>query len=159
MLKLFNTSSRSDQKAFTIVELLVVIGMISIVTAVALPAFAMMQKNISLKNYTKEIVSNLRQAQNLAVTKQDGVNHGIYFLNTGYSDCKDVCTAVTTSTFPISNGISIIEGQNKSIIFDRKNGDRLTINPNDTDKIVVGFSGGKHNTIQVNGTGLITATY
>lgn len=146
----------SDRPAFTLIELLVVIGMISIVTAVALPAFAVMQRNVSLKNYTKEIVSNLRRAQDLAVTRQDGVDHGIYFFTNGYSPCQGTCTPIPPTTFHIDNGISILQGSGAPVIFDRKTGD--ITNPA-TQTIVIGFSGGKQNTIQIDETGLITATY
>ncbi|MFH1207564.1 MAG: GspH/FimT family pseudopilin [Patescibacteria group bacterium] len=154
MLKLSKHFISSDRRAFTLIELLVVIGMISIVTAVALPAFAMMQKNVSLKNYTKEIVSNLRQAQTQAITSQNGSSHGIYFSNDQYIICEKDCTpAFRTTAYTIANGVSILQGAGASVVFNRLTGNTTP------QTIVIGFSGGKQNTITVDESGLITTTY
>ncbi len=152
MPKLFNMKLKVPKKGFTIIELLVVLGMIGIVCAVAVPAFAMIQKNISLKNYTKEIVSNLRRAQSMAVASQDGLDHGIFFSGNEYGICEQNCT-VRTTTYSLDNGISIVAGAGTSVVFNRLTGNATP------QTIEVGFAGGKHNTIQINETGLITATY
>lgn len=141
-----------NQKAFTLIELLVVMSIVGIISAVGFPAFAAMQKNISLKNYTKEIVSNLRHAHNLAVASQDGENHGIYFLEKEYGTCEQNCT-IHTAAYDIANGVEVLQGSGDSVIFDRLTGNTSA------QTIVVGFDGGKQNTIVIDASGRITTLY
>jgi Tfp pilus assembly protein FimT len=54
----------------TIIELLVVVGIISLLTIVSLPLLLSYQKTTKLKNEALNLAINLRLAQQLAVTEQ-----------------------------------------------------------------------------------------
>ncbi|MFA6588213.1 MAG: prepilin-type N-terminal cleavage/methylation domain-containing protein [Patescibacteria group bacterium] len=138
---------------FTLIELLTVIGVISTISAMSVPAYSVIQKNINLKNYTKEIVSNLRQAQNLAITSQGGTAHGIYFEQGKYFLCKIDCSATNrTSSFDLKNGVEIIQGIGDSVIFKKLSGAKSGSGAS----IVVGFPSGQRQTIQINSVGKVS---
>jgi prepilin-type N-terminal cleavage/methylation domain-containing protein len=52
---------------FTIIELLVVIGLIGLIAAMSVPSFGAMQRRASLRAASDEVVSALRSAQNAAM--------------------------------------------------------------------------------------------
>ena len=64
-------------KGFSIAQLLIVLGIIVVVSAVTFPSLSGYTKNLELKNTTKEFVVNLKLAQQYAVTEQ--VKHSVSF--------------------------------------------------------------------------------
>jgi prepilin-type N-terminal cleavage/methylation domain-containing protein len=85
-------------KGFTLVELLTTFAIISILTAISLPAYASLQQNVALGNAAQEIVGVLRQAQGSAMAGQGGVDHGVHFQNaaTTYSSFSGTWAAPVT---------------------------------------------------------------
>ena len=57
-------------KGYSLAQLLIVIGIIVIITLVTFPVFTDYLNNLELKNSTQDVVSNLKLAQQLAVTEQ-----------------------------------------------------------------------------------------
>jgi len=115
---MFSLSSK-NKKGFTLVELLVVISCISILTAVAVPSYAIMQKNIGLSNTTQEVVNALRVAQNLAISSQGGADHKVVFQNDKY-------ILDGTTEYELNNGAQIIQGGGTEIIFKKLTGTATT---------------------------------
>lgn len=64
-------------ESFTIMELLVIIGIIGILALIGIPAFKAYQPTLQLSGAVRELVTDLRYAGQLAVTEQ--VNHGVRF--------------------------------------------------------------------------------
>lgn len=58
------------KKSFTLIELLIIISVIGIITAVSIPAFRFFQPTLQLNSISREIVSDLRYAQQLTITEQ-----------------------------------------------------------------------------------------
>lgn len=58
-------------------ELLVIVGIMGILILIALPTFRAYQPNLQLAGVARELTTDLRYAQGLAVTEQ--VEHGIRF--------------------------------------------------------------------------------
>lgn len=58
------------KRSFTLIELLVIIGIIGILVLISVPAFRTFQPFFQLSGTTRNLVSNLRYTQQLAVTEQ-----------------------------------------------------------------------------------------
>ena len=69
------------QKGFTLVELLIVIGILIILTAVAVPSLRYFQKGSDLNNSAEEIINILRLAQNKTLVSERASQYGVYFDN------------------------------------------------------------------------------
>jgi len=64
-------------KSFTLVELVIVIAVIGILTAVLAPAFSSVYDNIKMEGAYRQLMQDIRYVQYLAVARQ--VPHGISF--------------------------------------------------------------------------------
>jgi len=147
--------SKKNNNGFTLVELLVVIGCISILTAVAVPSYALMQKNIGLSNAAQEVVNTLRVAQNNAISAQDGVNWGVHFEQNQYILCKADCSVGNyVTTYTLNNGLQI-ESAPFNVVFNRLDG---TLKDTTVPQTITLDSGGKQKTIQVDAVGRISIT-
>lgn len=67
----------SKKSGFTLVEILAVIMVIGIIALVSLPIYTQIKPGINLNAETRDIVSDLRYAQQLSVTEQ--VNYSVTF--------------------------------------------------------------------------------
>jgi len=61
------------QRGFTLTEILIVIGIIVVLIGISIPVFRQFQPTLQLSGAVRTLVTNLRYAQQLAVTEQ--VNH------------------------------------------------------------------------------------
>ena len=68
---------------FTLIELLIVIAIIGILSAIAIPSFSSFNTNQRLSQAAKQVKQDLRSAQNRAVNNIDGKMWGIYFGGSG----------------------------------------------------------------------------
>lgn len=66
-------------KGFTLLETLLVIALMIILAALALPAFFNFQKNAELQNFTAEVLSDLRLSHGRALSSEENSRWGIYF--------------------------------------------------------------------------------
>jgi prepilin-type N-terminal cleavage/methylation domain-containing protein len=60
--------SKNLSKAFTLIELLMVVSILTIVAGITIPSFTGYMKNQTLKNAQEQFKSDLRSIQNLALT-------------------------------------------------------------------------------------------
>lgn len=60
-----------SQKSFTLIEILIVIGIIIILAGISIPMFRNYQPTLQLNGAVRNLISDLRYAQQLAVTEQD----------------------------------------------------------------------------------------
>ena len=140
-----------NRKGFTLLELLTVMSIIGILTAVSIPSYHIIKRNVTLNNSAKELVSNLRTAQRQSLSSQDGVKWGIRFENNQYILiwCDDT-SCYDDTVHSLANDIEIIQGAGTEIEFTR-----LTGTTTDQD-IIIGFSGGKQKTITIEQVGKIS---
>ena len=69
-------------KSFTLVELLLMVGILIILAAIAIPTFRSFQKEVDLNNSTEEIIATLRLAQNKTLASERASQWGVYFETT-----------------------------------------------------------------------------
>lgn len=58
-----------DQKGFTLLEVLVVVAIVTVLGALAIPSFSEWQKNAQFKEGARLLASAFRQARNTAITR------------------------------------------------------------------------------------------
>lgn len=89
-------------KSFTLIELLVIIGIIVILALISIPVFRSYQPTLQLSGSARNLVSDLRYAQQSAVTEQ--IEYGVRFSTTTkkYQLIKygTVTTTIKTVSFP-----------------------------------------------------------
>jgi len=61
---------KTSQSGFTLAEILVAISIIAVMAAISLPFYRSISMNLSLNSAARDLTSDLRQAQQLAVTEQ-----------------------------------------------------------------------------------------
>lgn len=94
-------------KAFTVIELLITIGVIGIIAGIGLPVYKTLLPTLDLNAATRDLASDLRHAQQLAVTEQVvhsitfNQAHGEYVMSKGYP------TSTPLSTKRLSGVITI----------------------------------------------------
>lgn len=67
------------EKGFTLIELLTVIGILAVLTAMAVPAFHFFERESDLSNSAEEIINALRLAQNRTLASEGKSSWGVYF--------------------------------------------------------------------------------
>ncbi|MBI3290875.1 hypothetical protein HYZ76_01175 [Candidatus Falkowbacteria bacterium] len=116
------------KKGFSITELIVVIGVITLISIISVPLFINYQKTTKLRNEARLMATNIRYAQQLAITEQNIYNFKLY-----------------TST----NSYQITNNETSEIILDISLDEEVTIDE------INSFT---DNTIQFNPTGAVLET-
>lgn len=78
MTENFNPTIK-DEKAFTFIELLVILAVSVILLLIALPAFRAFQRNSDAGFLAQEIINSLRLAQSKALASEGASQYGVYF--------------------------------------------------------------------------------
>lgn len=96
------------EKGVSIVELTVVLAIIVLLTVVAIPLFNNYQKTTMLKSEARVLATNLRLAQQLAITEQVVYQVKLFTETKSYQIIKS-STAQVIKTVNLDNGIRINE--------------------------------------------------
>jgi type II secretory pathway pseudopilin PulG len=70
------------KKGFTLIELIIVFGIMIAISVVAFASLAGKKTNVDLTSTTQQIATLLRQAQNDAMEQENNVSWGVHFANT-----------------------------------------------------------------------------
>ena len=145
-------------KGFTLIELLTVIAVMGILTAVAVPSYAVIKQHSVLDSAAQEVVSALKTAQNMAMTAQGGEDYfNVTFITKNqYKICigQNSCSTQVYSPPELDSGLVF------SYVFPQTsfpftiNFTRLTGNSS-AGTVKIGLPG-KEKTIQVDSIGKIT---
>lgn len=97
-----------DQKAVTLVELLIVLSIIAIMAGIAAPTFFNYRATLKLRTATRALLSDIRYARQLAISKNathqlcfDGTNTNLYTI---YSN--NACGGTVVKTVDIAQAYS-----------------------------------------------------
>ncbi len=126
----------TTRKGFTIIELLLAIGIIGILITVIVPNLSNYRNEQALTNTTEEIVSLLNKARNDTISSLNYTNYSVhiesekvvYFTGSTYnaSDATNISRVFESSvTIPSSGGINL-NGGGSEVLFTRLTGDTTT---------------------------------
>jgi len=66
-------------KSFSLIEILIIIGIVITLVAIAVPSYRFFQKETDLNNSAEEIINVLRLAQNKTLASEGASRYGVYF--------------------------------------------------------------------------------
>ncbi|MDP2864352.1 MAG: hypothetical protein Q8N73_01675 [bacterium] len=123
-----------SNKSFTLVELLVIVGILVVLTALAIPNFRFFERESDLNNSAQEIINTLRLAQNKTLASEGANSWGVFFATstsphqyvlfqgsdylsraTSSDEVRKLPTAIIISEINLS-------GDKKEVVFDRLTG-------------------------------------
>lgn len=139
--------------AFTLIELIVVIAMIGILSAIMIPQFSTFAKDQNLKQASLKLRDDLRNAQSRSVNAVNDTGWGLVF--TENSGAYDVCRC-TASSCDNCSSIVMLEGILVTSVSQTVRFAKLTGLPDSTHTLTVNFAdGGTPKTITINSAGKI----
>ena len=139
---------------FTVLELVVVLGLIGLLGMIAMPTYNQMRNNVALTQYSNTLIDVLRTAQNQSMVSHGGVTHGVHLAADGNSFVlfgNTWASPVGPVTFKLGNGVKIISPVNTDIVFNRLTG-AVAANT-----VTIGFPSGQQKTITIAALGAVTA--
>lgn len=117
-------------KSFTLVELLLIVGILIILTAISVPTFRYFQKESDLNNSTQGIINTLRLAQNKTLASERESNYGVHFEAEKFILFKGASydpSATNNETHNLPQSVEIYEinlaGGETKVVFDRLTGE------------------------------------
>ncbi len=124
------------RKAFSLTELLVILGVLSILIIASLPVFNFFKSESLLTNVSEEIISRLRLAQSRTITSEAGSQYGVYFNDTSQPNqyvlfkgsSYSLRDPLSDETFPLPNEIKIYAinlGAGKEVVFEKIDGETI----------------------------------
>ncbi len=93
-------NTKNSVKGFTILELMVSVGLITFLASLSATGYAAMRENMQLQNSTNEVRETIQLAQNKAMSAEAGESAGIcfdynkknYYLVRG-TDCRNILSS------------------------------------------------------------------
>lgn len=101
-----NSISCKKGAGFTIVELMVVISVITLLSLITIPILASYQKTTKLRSEARILATDLRLAQQLAITEQNIYNLSVDTVNNKYQIVNQN-TSTVVKTFNFSKEVTI----------------------------------------------------
>ena len=125
-------------KSFTLIEVLIIVGILTLLAALSVPAFRFSQQESDLNNSVEEIINILRLAQNKTLSSEGASQWGVYFENTTiphqYILFKGSNYALRDGSFDeihkIPKNVEIYEinlGEGKEAVFKQVTGEAIQI--------------------------------
>ena len=117
------------EKSFTLVEILTIVGILIVLTALSVPAFRFFQKESDLNNSAEEIIDTLRLAQNKTISSEGASQYGVHFEAGEYVLFKGATynpAAIENEIHNLPGSVEISEvelvGGGSEVVFDRVTG-------------------------------------
>jgi prepilin-type N-terminal cleavage/methylation domain-containing protein len=122
----------SKNKGISLLEILIVIAIIGILSAIIIPNLSRFQRQQALKNTTEDVVSLLNEARNNTISSKNSTTYGVYFLSdkailfpgSSYTDSilNKQIDFDSSVWIPETGGINL-NGGGDEIVFDRITGE------------------------------------
>lgn len=122
-----------DKMGFTLLELLLVIGILAIITAIGSGYYRNYARNVEFDSAAKNMLFSLKKAQAKAMAGEGALKWGVHVVN-GTSDYYEIfstptnyadASRITSETIYISGSVALSdpsEGNSTDIIFDKISG-------------------------------------
>lgn len=151
-------SKKIDKRGITLIETLLVIGVLAVLAVTGTNIYRNYSKNVELEANASAIISDLKSVQSKAINGEEELKWGIHFVNGAddyyeiFSTATDYTGASVKRTVRFTDSITFStpgEGENYDILFNKIRG---TV---DTEKQVVLTFEGTNKTITVTTIGTI----
>ncbi len=143
---------KNGYKGMTLIEVLLVIGLLGTIVALAIPFYQSFQVTSELDNTTHEIISALRLAQARAMASENFEAHGVHFeaMNfTVFSGDQFDANDPENFTTEISGTLSI-NAETADLIFAKISG-----LPEKTSQVIISANSGDQRLISINELGVV----
>jgi Tfp pilus assembly protein FimT len=141
-----------NQNGRLLINLLVIFGIIALLSTIAIPYLRKYQPNLKLNGTARELISDLRYAQQLTITEQVVYLVELDIENDSYDILKidTATTTVKTIEFPLEVSYQQITGlTNNQIVFNSYGG------VSESGQIVLVNTNGKTSTINIKPSGYV----
>lgn len=147
---------RSKKKGISVIEILVVVAILGILTAISTGLFTSLANSQSLDKETETIVSFINKARNNAINSLELTQHGVIFASSTVRVFygTNPATAPTSTTYNVSSKDKIWNvtfGNGQSYLYFNK----LTGKPNTSGTLQVRHSDNTSKTIRIYATGFV----
>lgn len=131
----------NESQAFTLLEVLIVLGLLAILSSVAIFGFFGYQRKVALETSQSDIVNYLRFSQSKAITGEDadtngiGDKWGVRFINSPTDDYYQVFYGNSYNSANVKEQVYLtsfvrfsdpVEGVPKDVIFEKSSGSTST---------------------------------
>lgn len=145
---------QSDTSAFTLVETLIIIGIVGLFTALSFVSFAELSRREALSANAAALSTRLRDARARTIASVDGMQHGVYVATSSITFFKgSVYNPVSPSNdvFPLSSYVQASTSLS-SIVFSRITGNSSA---SGTIELFLVSDPSKKKTVTVQSSGLV----
>ncbi len=146
------------KKGFTILELLIVLGIMALLVGVIFSAFINVRKGNALQNDTDVIVETLRQARSQTLSSQNQMQYGVHLASTQitlFTGASYSAGNATNQNIPLNASDTVLTitlvGGGSDVVFARLSGETTQSGT----VVLSSSSTGKTKTITIYKTGII----
>lgn len=150
------SSANWNSRGLTIVELLVVMGIIAILAGVSLPVFLNLSQRRDLAGYQRQAIANLAEARDRA--QAENRPYGLYFQSDRFTlfqgDDYQTADDQITTNLPSNISFSTIQLPNSLVIFEPLTGEVRDFD-NNNNQVIISNDIGESQTLTINQLGVV----